>query len=208
MNKHFPALIAGVCLLAALAAGAVAADSSREMLAEPSAEAPTKTIREAFPTFGEPPAQPDDVARIAELKRQFGEVPDENPIARADFTKSRSVKIGSSNAKAWLVPSGDNVCVFIPDPYDGYGAGCMTLTDIREGHGFSFLSGVENVYVVALVPEGDEHPSVSSKSDPGTRLAHSGNASAGIVPRDAVITTSNGRLDLKRTVQTIDKPAP
>lgn len=208
MQKKAVFVVAIIVAIAIPVAVAVGSGGTRESLVDENTISPSQEVTNAFPTFGEPPSQPDDVTTLQQLKRSFATVSSTSAIAKADFSKARVVSMAGTDAPAWIAPAGDHVCVFIPDPVDGFGAGCVTLQEIRDGHGFSFLGGSRETYVVALVPEGDDAPSVSSTSDSGARLTTTGNASGGLLPNDAVIRTSNATISLESLQQpSLDKPA-
>lgn len=208
MKTKLFAICIAIAAVGIAASVAVGSGGSRASLADPSAEPANQTIADAFPTFGERPSEPDDITSLHELQRQFADPASSNPAARADFESARIVPMAGGKTPAWIAPSGERVCVYIPDPVDGFGAGCVTLQDIREGHGFSFLGSSRRSYVVALVPDGDPAPTVSSKSDPQAQMKTTGNASAGLLPGDAVIRTANATIDLGRDAGPIDQPAP
>lgn len=207
MKIKITASCVAVAALALATTMAVGSGGSRSALADPNAKPATQTIVEAFPTFGEKPSQPEELSALHSLQQSFARFNGSNPAARADFENARAVPIAGGDAPAWIAPSGDRVCVYIPDPTDGFGAGCVTIQDIREGHGFSFLGSSRESYVVALVPEGDPAPTVTSESEPAARMQTTGNASAGLLPGDAVITTANATIDLGAGSKTVDHPA-
>lgn len=190
------------------AAGAIAGGFTRDSLADPGSEPPAASVAREFPTFGAPPSRPDNIAELRELKSQFATAPPGSPISATDFTLARVVPIGGSDEDAWIAPSGEHICIFIPDPVDGYGAGCVTTDDIADGHGFSFLSGAKNARIVALLPQGDSEPKVSSKTAPDADLQVTGNASAGILPTDAVIVTDHVRIELSPSAAQLKDRAP
>ncbi|MFT4048540.1 MAG: hypothetical protein QM648_01730 [Solirubrobacterales bacterium] len=194
-------LIAGVATVWAVG-------GTRAVLFSADANGASDEIRRAFPTFGEPPTSPDDVSRLISLRSQFADPSIDSKTAEADFSDARVVPIPGEADPAWIAPSGDSVCTFIPDPTDGYGASCVTLQDIREGHGFSFLGDRNFTYVVVLLPEGEPTPTVDSPTDPEARFEVSGNAAAAKLPSDAQITTSHSTINLAQGDGPIETAAP
>lgn len=208
MKSKLIVLTLALAVVAVAASIAVGSSGNRTALADPSSAKADETIAEAFPSFGEEPSQSEDISALRKLHESFADPTSSNPAARADFESARVVPMFGGDAPAWIAPSGDRVCIYIPDPTDGFGAGCVTLKDIREGHGFSFLGSSRESYVVALVPEGDSAPKVASDSEPDARMTTTGNASAGLLPSDAVITTANATIDLANGAGPVDRPAP
>lgn len=181
---------------------AVGTGGDRESLIDENSMPPSEQVLAAFSTFGEEPSQPDDITTLRRLKQSFASAPDESAVSDTDFSKARVVPMANTGEPAWIAPAGDHVCVFIPDPVDGFGAGCVTLEEIRDGRGFSFLGDSKRTYVVALVPDGDDAPTVTSESDPDAQLAEAGNASGGLLPNDAVIRSSNATISLESLSET------
>lgn len=208
MKKQIFAVAVALAVVVGVASSAFGFGGPRATFSDASARPATETISHAFASFGQKPSSAEDLAQLNDVRTAFADPQSSNPAARADFASARAVPIANAAKSAWLAPSGDRVCVYIPDPVDGFGAGCLTLEDIHTGHGFSFLGSSRSSYVVALVPDGDPVPEVTSARDPDAKLATTGNASAGLLPGDAIIRTAHATIDLANGAGPIDRPAP
>lgn len=186
--------VVGVVLaLTAFATGAIGSSSPPNTLQSADALSPTDQIRSAFPTLASTNSNASDAPEIRHLRESFASTAESNPISSASFANAQPVPISGSDARAWLVPAANRVCAFIPDPVDGYGAGCVTLEDIRAGHGFSLLSNEDRVLALAYVPVGDLAPTVEANGKQ-VDFKLTGNAAAGVLPPGSTISSDNGEL--------------
>lgn len=152
-----------------------------------------RSLEEAMPVFKRAPRElPADVAKI---EKSFASATS-GPISRVDYRRAQPVPIEGSTSTAWIAPAGDHVCAFIPDPVDGYGAGCVTVTDIELGRGYSFLHDDVQAYTLIYVLDGDDAPKVESKRGV-EELKPSVNAVAAHLPIDSAVRSAHGTFELK-----------
>ena len=152
-----------------------------------------RSLEEAMPVFKQ--AQRSLSPEVRGLERSFGSA-ESGPFAEVDFSRAQPVEIQNSTATAWIAPAGDHVCAFIPDPVDGYGAGCVTVTDIELGRGFSLLHDDVQAYVLIYVLAGDEPPSIATQR--GSELLKTTvNAVAVHTSTDSTIKSAHGEIDLQ-----------
>jgi hypothetical protein len=121
-------------------------------------------------------------------------------IGNADFSLARGVPIRGSSQDAWLVPSGDEICIVLPDPLDGFGATCQTLSAIRDGKGVLIItppagSGDQTAVVAEIVPDGVDAPSLETPQG-SKRLPLSGEVAASVASTSDKIATPRGTLSL------------
>jgi hypothetical protein len=156
----------------------------------PQTVAPTSAeIMAAFPAFSVGPASADDVTYQQLMRDELGSTSDADhgAIGTADFSHAVSAPIAGSTRLAWLVPSGDQACLVLPDPAGGFGASCSSLSQIAAGHGFVVLgppagSSDATATVAVMVPRGGTTPEIVSASGAVTRLEVQGNVAAAVVP--------------------------
>jgi hypothetical protein len=122
----------------------------------------------------------------------------------ADFSLARAAPIAGSTADAWIAPAGNGVCTYLPDPVDGYGAGCATIGEVDEGKAVSVLFGdVHNggVIFAAVIADGGPAPRVVHSDGSVWPLpVHSNVAAALLQPSDKV-QMSGATIDLARFAQ-------
>jgi hypothetical protein len=154
-------------------------------------------VLSAFSTFAHPSG--DSAATPAEqatLRNALGSDAgtEYGAIGHADFSMARAAPIQGSSQRAWLVPSGDEVCVVLPDPEDGFAATCHTLTQIKAGEGVLALtpqrgSATKTSLVAVIVPDGGDAPALEHP-DGSKRLSSSGNVAAASASTSDRIATS------------------
>jgi len=151
--------------------------------------APDSAVLDAFAAFRAPRGPVSDGSSQVRLERLFAAASG-SPVGDADFGLARAVAIAGANADAWIAPAGDGVCIYLPDPVDGYGAGCSTLAQIGRGSGFSVLFGDvphDGVMFAVLVADGAASPRVRHGDGSVTSLAVRSNLAAAVLePTDTV----------------------
>jgi hypothetical protein len=162
--------------------------------------APSQSVVDAFPVF-RTPEQASYIAGQQRLKAGFDRG-DANHFSDTDFSLARPVPIAGSNAQAWVAPSGDHVCVFIPDPTEGYGAVCSSLAEIEEGKA-DIAALVDprqdgdsgplhgNAIVAVLTPNGTVAPDLVSAAGKTPLDVHN-NLAAAEVPAAETVTAAQG----------------
>lgn len=174
-------IVAPVVLIAfVIVASITVAGDDHPSLRLPTSESPSPALLSEYSTLGRPvPAS--KASEVEELVQQFTDVSPENPIAKSLFENAQPVPLTESSKEAWIVPAGEEICTFIPDSVDGYGAGCVSPDDVRLGRGITMLAGGMKTIVVALVPDGAATPSQSS-GDTTRFWSRYGNAATVVVP--------------------------
>lgn len=179
-------VLTAACALAAIAGSAGVAlaaaqqdRSERGAVERPAAQQvlPTRPeVKRAFPTFNDGPSVADAASQRS-LRDQLG-APSEFAHGRvgvADFRLARSSSVAGASSRAWLAPSGDEVCAVLEATDGGYAATCHTLRAISEGKGWVALgpgpkSSSTSVTVAVLVPAGGEAPVVERADGAVRRL--------------------------------------
>lgn len=199
-----------VALLAAPGAAAALAStdpssspltSSSRRSAPPAAVSPSTSVVDAFPVFRSP-EQASYRAGQERLKAGFdrGEA---DHFSQTDFSLARPIPIAGTDAQAWIAPSGDHVCVFIPDPTEGYGAVCSSLAEIEAGKAaiaalvdpsqdgsYGPLHG--GAIVTVVTPNGTGAPELADPAGKTAALSAQGNLAAAEVPAGAIVITGSG----------------
>lgn len=141
-------------------------------------------------------------AEQAKLRNQFGAASgtDHGAIGHADFSMAKAAPISGSEDRAYLVPSGDQVCIVLPDPGDGFGATCQTLSAIEAGRGVLTLtphpgSASTTALVAVVVPDGGVAPSIRSAAG-SVHLGVTNNVAASVVSTKDAVVTDAGALPL------------
>lgn len=125
-----------------------------------------------------------------------------------DLARAIAVPIVGTTTKAWIVPAGDKVCTLVPDPTgDGAGGGCNTPAEVARGAALTVVQPADPsapAIVVSVVVDGGKPATVTStdgSSAPlgNTSLLASTNATAGIVPRNAILKSGTITQDLRAT---------
>jgi hypothetical protein len=163
----------------------------------------TAAVTAAFSAFSHPSADSvTTAAEQAELRNELGAASgtDYGAIGNADFSMAKAAPISGSLEPAYLVPSGDQVCIVLPDPGSGFGATCQTLSAIKAGKGVLTLtpqpgSTETTALVGVIVPDGGGAPSLET-SKGSASLRASGNVAASIASTKDTITTAAGNLSL------------
>lgn len=116
----------------------------------------------------------------------------DNPIADADFSRAHPFAIQNSAATGFLVPTPTSVCVVIPDPVDGYGAGCNTTSNVLNGEATTVLKSVADgaapATVVSVVRDGGQAPQVSRADGTSAALTVKGNVAAAQLASSDTVT--------------------
>jgi hypothetical protein len=198
---------------AAVAVAGVPAAPSAPDAGRAQAEPPpvADEIVAAFPVLATPSRSTDDAGRDV-LRDQLGAASAgaNGSIGAADFGLARSSRIAGSAERAWLVPSGAKACLAVPDPIDGYGATCSTLSAIKAGRGFLILGAVpgsraKELRVAVLVPRGGEAPRVRNEDGSARALAVDGNVAAEVLPTDTGASLEMGPVSL--SLATLARPS-
>lgn len=154
----------------------------------------------AFSTFSKPAAGSGaTAAQQTEFRNALGADAgtDFGAIGHADFSMARSAQIVGSSQRAWLVPSGDQVCIILPDPGSGYAATCHTLAEVKAGKGVLTLSpradSTDAPLVGAIVPDGGTAPALASHAN-STRLNTNNNIAASTAAPTDDVTTLAGKI--------------
>lgn len=161
---------------------------------------PDRSVMSAFGAFRGPLTAPGDVAGQAQLGRGFASGPADLAETHADFDLARAAPVAGGSSNVWIAPSGGDVCTFIPDPVDGYGASCAPIAAIKAGKAVTVLGGTpdtpaESVIVAVLVPDGAAPPVVVVDGQTST-LKVTGNVAAARLPATAQVKTAAVSLDL------------
>jgi len=160
------------------------------------------TVATKFAAFRRPtPADSATAAERAHLVHEFADGPADDPVAHADFSLAQPVPVAGGAMTAWIAPSGEQVCAFIPDPAGGDGAGCSTMEQINGGLGVTMMGGAElgdSVVVVVLVPDGAAPPTLVSASGQASAISVATNAAAVLAPASTTLRTTGVNWALKR----------
>lgn len=120
-------------------------------------------------------------------------------LAAVDFNLARPAPIAGSSDRAWIAPAGDEVCLFVPDPVDGYGATCSSTNDIAAGRAIAILAGApgegSRAVVAALVPDGGQAPTIADGNSQAM-MTVADNVAAATVSSSARVVTAAGTIDL------------
>lgn len=147
-----------------------------------------------------------------ELRREFSHQRVRDSITRADYAAARPARMSGSGDDAWIAPSGDRVCVYLPDPVDGFGTTCASVADARAGRGVGVLtpqanSSDQGIRVAVIVPDGASAPDVIAADGTESTLPVVNNVAAGVLPLSAAkLRTAAGTLNL--TLMTNQQPDP
>ncbi|MBI4897672.1 MAG: hypothetical protein HY827_04820 [Actinobacteria bacterium] len=137
-------------------------------------------------------------AERARLDASFAER--RGALAVADFNMARPASVDGSSDHVWIAPAGDQVCIFIPDPVDGYGSSCSTEDDIDAGRAIAVLADptgdASDAVVAAMVPDGATAPEATDSTGDSTTLAVDGNVAAARLPVSSSVRTAAGTIDL------------
>lgn len=168
-------------------------------------DAPNASVMAAFGAFHDQRHPISDGSSQTKLERLLAPAAaDGSPAGDADFALARVAPIAGSSADAWIAPAGNGVCIYLPDPVDGYGTGCSTMTQIDEGRGFSVLFGdlpEGGVMVAVLVPDGAAAPKVTHGDGSVTTLAVQSNLAAAVLQRTDALDTGATTLELSQFVR-------
>ncbi len=136
------------------------------------------------------------------LRRQFRHHGLRASFARADYAAARRAPMSGSSDDAWVAPSGDRVCVYLPDPVDGFGTTCASLADAQAGRGVGILtpqanSSDQHIRVAILVPDGGTAPHLITTDGTDSTLSVTNNVAAAVLgPNAAKLETAAGTLNL------------
>jgi hypothetical protein len=142
-----------------------------------------------------------DQAASQRLADTVAGAPTSSTVSRVDLGAARSARISGRADLAVIAPAEDKLCVFLPDPADGYGVGCAAVTDIDEGRGIVILAGgsLGNTVLVATpVTDGGVAPEVVHANGDRERLAINANVAAATLTASDRLETAAGSLDLAR----------
>ncbi len=202
--------ISGVCgvaavialfsvLATAVASGAGAGSSGQGASADVDAVS-------VVPALGHP-LEAADAGALAQFQQQQEDaelVPDPTlPSNGADLADARPADILGSRQRVWIAPAGERICTYVSMADGGYGVGCPTLDEVRDGQAVSIVAkaaGEANatVTVVAIVPAGGVPPALIDTQ--GTRTAlptdTDSNVAAAVVPASDSLDSGLGTIDL------------
>ena len=146
-----------------------------------------------------------DVSGQNALRNEFGSGGVGHMAANADFSDAKPSPVSGSGDRAWIAPSGDQVCVFLPDPTDGYATTCATPDDVKAGRGVLVLSppaqGEQLVHIAVIVADGGPAPVLTSDSGAKRTLVPTNNVASTVAPPTGRLTTDAGVIDLAATAQ-------
>jgi len=165
----------------------------------------TDAVVAAFATFAATSAgNTVSIEQQSVLRNQLGggTADERGPIANADFSMARSAPIQGSAAEAYVVPSGDQVCLVVPDPGDGFGATCQTVDAIKAGRGVLTLTprpetGDTFALAAAIVPDGGRAPTLETPRGTKSLEVHDNIAATVATTADKLQTTA-GTISLAR----------
>lgn len=209
MNRN--KLVAVTAVASALVVGtslALAATSSLPLIqhndGSPSAvqavSAIEPTIAASFAVF-QTPAGAEAAPVQQELRNSFGGASLGNPVANADFSLARSAPIAGSKARAWIAPAGKEVCWFVPDPVDGYGASCASPDEISNDLAYGVMGGGslgDKVIVAVPVQNGGTAPTAVSAAGDASALTVSGNIAAAVLPSSSKLVLGSRTVELSK----------
>jgi hypothetical protein len=164
--------------------------------------APQAAVLAAVGTFRGPFAAAADGSSRGRLRRLLSSAgADGLAVGDADFGLARAAPIAGSSADAWIAPAGNGVCTYLPDPVDGYGAGCSTIGEVKKGKAVSILFGDVPggaVMFSAVVADGGSEPRVIHSDGSVSLLAVRSNVAAGLLQSSDTVQTSGATIDLAR----------
>jgi hypothetical protein len=203
--------------LAGTASGVAIGSSSHRAAAHVAAQqvratpgqAPEPAVLSSVSTFNAPLGAISDGSSQAKLKRLLAPAAaDGLASGSADLELARVAPIAGTQADAWIAPAGNGICTYLPDPVDGYGAGCSTLTEIEAGTAYAVLFGdlpKEEVMFAAVVPDGAAAPSVQLADGSVETLGVHSNVAAAILPSTATVELTGTTVSLARFTKHITK---
>lgn len=182
---------------------AVATKAAREVTNQEVHQAAT-SVMTSFAAFAHPSsASVTTPGEQAALRNALGAASDADygAIGNADFSMAKGVPVQGSSQRAWLVPSGGQVCIVLQDPVDGFAATCQTVSAIKAGRGVLSLtpqkgSADTTSLVAVIVPDGGEAPSLETARGVA-RLAVRSNVAAVVASTSDRIRTAAGSLSLR-----------
>lgn len=206
LSKKLVLAVATAAALALTIVGAAVATGSGIPLvyspanAEPVAQNVATTSPDITDHFAVFAKQPGAAAGQQTLRNQFGRSTPGAAASNADFDQAHSVPIADSASEAWIAPAGEKVCVFIPDPVDGFGATCATPEDAANGYGVGVLgpaagSNDRSVRVAVIVPDGGKAPTVKVGGTERT-LEVTDNVAAAVLAPEGELITDAGPINL------------
>lgn len=137
------------------------------------------------------------------IKRMIKRSPRASIAYKADVRRSRSVPVDGYAASVWIAPSEDgSVCTFIPDPVDGWGAGCATAEEVAAGQAMTLLGGApgtvlaDSAIVAIVVPDGAASPSVRRPDGGVSTLRVDQNVAAAVVPPGALVRSGRASISV------------
>ncbi|MGH2902356.1 MAG: hypothetical protein ACRDK7_01995 [Solirubrobacteraceae bacterium] len=129
-----------------------------------------------------------NLATKQKLKSEFASAAESRlQSGLAEFSSATPAPIVGASSEAWIAPSNEGVCTYIPDPVDGWGGTCATLSTVEDGEAFSILGGPNdnmgsNALVAVVVADGAQAPTVVTASGVTTSLAVHNNVAAALLP--------------------------
>jgi hypothetical protein len=203
------ALVAGAAVLMLFSVASVAVGRSHGkrrqaiqsvVTATPPLQSPrpmSTAVSGAFGTFQAGAADQDGGEK---LRDAFARGPAESNVAHADFAQAIAVPIQGSTLTAWIAPSGDQVCTFVPDPsHGGIAATCSSLAQARAGKGLLVVpQGPDAAAIAVLAPDGATPPEIRNSAGGAHPIRVQSNLAAALVPAAGDLVTASARVDLAR----------
>jgi hypothetical protein len=164
--------------------------------------APQAPVLATIGAFRAPLGAVSDGSSQSRLKRLLASAAADGLAAgAADFSLARAAPITGSSAYAWIAPAGNGVCIYLPDPVDGYGAGCATIGEVQEGKAVSVLFGdlpKGAVMFAVVVADGGPDPRVLHSDGSVSLLTVRSNVAAGLLQPSDKVQTDGASIDLAR----------
>jgi hypothetical protein len=195
------AVVAAVAIVAVVTVWSASAEQTPAGAAgaEASATGKQKAVVSAF----RKPFKPTRAQRAQRRKvaRMVKRSPRSSIAATADARRARAVAVAGYAASVWILPAEDgSVCTFIPDPLDGWGAGCATAEELASGHAMTMLGGApgtplgDSAIVAVVVPDGYEEPTVRRPDGSLSVLTATSNVAAAVVQPGVLVRSGRASI--------------
>jgi hypothetical protein len=202
MKRRFLRVTVAVAAVAALATGGIAfaASGAPEQAAPAAAAAPSNPVTAAISAF-RAPSDSSHTATQQKLKSAFASAAESGlQSGLAEFSSATPAPIAGASSQVWIAPSDGAVCTYIPDPVDGWGGTCATLSTVEAGEAFSILGGPnddigDTAIVAVVVADGGAAPTVVANGVT-TALAVQNNVAAALVPTTDTLNVGRRSIPL------------
>lgn len=135
------------------------------------------------------------------IARMIKRSPRASIASSAKVKHSRAVKIEGYPDSVWIAPADDgSVCTFIPDPVDGWGAGCATPEELLSGNAVTMLGGApgtvlaQDAIVAIVIPDGGEPPTVQRSDGSVSVMNVDLNVAAAVLPSGALVRSGRASV--------------